>query len=151
MPQRDIGDMQPLAKLLSHFATLSDCDLSNILCRYHKPGNDFAVMTPVYLALLVLEDPDWDVWSALLVGAGARFSIFDSCIMLEGFDDFTPKAFEQRVRRVFSLAGTRDEELERERRKFYNAAFVSDDDVAYHTTPEEEEDEYKCEGDAPSI
>lgn len=142
----------PLAKLLLRFTILSGCDLNNILCRYHTPASEFAVMTPVYLALLVLEDPDWDVWSALLVGASARFSIFDSCIALESFGDFPPEAFEQRVRRVLSLAGTREEELEMERHKFYNAAFVSDVfEEAYHTTTEEEEDEYEREGSAPSI
>ena len=93
-------------------------------------------MTSLCLALLVLEGPDWDVWSALLVGAGARFSVVDSCIALEGSE-----ASEQRVRRVLSLAGTRDEELERELRKFYNDAFLLDDDVVYPNTPEEGEDE----------
>lgn len=106
---------------------------SHLFWNSHTPETSFAGISALFFALLVAPDKHLDAWVSLLISEGARLSNLDSYTAgnIVAHDDMRAQhdallACDTRLKKVFSLVGIADDNLEHALRSFQDDAWRED-------------------------
>eukprot|EP00933_Yihiella_yeosuensis_P030272 TRINITY_DN23939_c0_g1_i1.p1 TRINITY_DN23939_c0_g1~~TRINITY_DN23939_c0_g1_i1.p1 ORF type:complete len:404 (-),score=71.61 TRINITY_DN23939_c0_g1_i1:439-1650(-) len=72
-----LADNMDVARLLIRSCTLGKVNLDELFLRHHNLQTNFREHTPLFLAMMITSEEQFEPWVELLAAAGARFSDLD--------------------------------------------------------------------------